>query len=150
MAPPTTAQPSNTRDLLQFSGYIISNAGIARWGSRLTNPPHTFPPDAAIVASEPITQKLKAINLAGLLNVGTPQNPRFVIFTKNQVVPYRETVHENDLASMTADKWDKWTLRMLIQEQRTFLIVCYLSIFWFSSLCRCRSQRNYGFQVGSF
>ncbi|EKM76431.1 hypothetical protein AGABI1DRAFT_131258 [Agaricus bisporus var. burnettii JB137-S8] len=114
-----TAQAPNTPpELLQFSGYIISNAGIARWGSRLTDPPHTFPPDAAIVASEQVCKRLKATNLAGLLNVGTTQHPRFIIFTKNQVLPYRETIHENDLAPLIADKWDRWTLKMLVQEHQ--------------------------------
>ncbi|KXN84457.1 hypothetical protein AN958_12432 [Leucoagaricus sp. SymC.cos] len=110
---------STTPHLLQFGGYVISNAGIARLGSRLSNPPHTFPTDASTVASHEVHKKLKELNLAGLLNVGTIQNPRFIIFTKNKVLPYRDRpVHERDLPPFQADKWDKWTLKMLVQELR--------------------------------
>lgn len=122
MSPARKSGQSRTPDhLLQFGGYIISNAGVARWGSRLTNPPHTFPSSASIVASHEVHKKLKELNLAGLLNVGTLQNPRFIVFTKNKVHQYREGVHERDLPPLEADKWDKWTLKVIIQELRTLL-----------------------------
>jgi hypothetical protein len=105
--------------LLQFGGYIISNAGLARLGSRLTNPPHTFPASASVVASHEVQKKLKELNLAGLLNVGTPQNPRWIVLTKNKVLPCRDgPVHERNLAPLQPDKWDKWTLKRLMQELR--------------------------------
>ncbi|KAJ3554987.1 hypothetical protein NP233_g12310 [Leucocoprinus birnbaumii] len=105
-------------NLLQWGGYVISNAGIARLGSRFSNPPHTFPASASLVAAHEVHRKLKELNLAGLLNVGTQQRPRFIIFTKSKVLPYPSEgpIHERDLAPLLADKWDKWTLKLLIQE----------------------------------
>ncbi|KAF9440582.1 hypothetical protein P691DRAFT_780049 [Macrolepiota fuliginosa MF-IS2] len=109
-------QPQTPAHLLQFAGYVVSNEGIARWGSRLTNPPHTFPAGASLVAAHEVHNKLKELNLAGLLNVGTLENPRFIVFTKNKVLPYRANMHESELAPLQADKWDKWTLKVMIQE----------------------------------
>ncbi|KAF5351185.1 hypothetical protein D9756_008188 [Leucocoprinus leucothites] len=120
-----TAQPvvgtmggSHTNhNLLQWGGYVISNAGIARLGSRLSNPPHTYPPSASLVAAHEVYRKLKELNLAGLLNVGTQKHPRFIIFTKHKALPYRDgPIHERDLAPLQADKWDKWTLKVLIEQ----------------------------------
>lgn len=121
-------RPQTPSHLLQFGGFVVSNEGIARWGSRLTDPPHTFPPDASLVASHEVHKKLKELNLAGLLNVGTLENPRFIVFTKNKVLPYRENVHERDLAPLQVDKWDKWTLKVMIQELRTLFHLLHLVI----------------------